>query len=179
MGGIARRDQAALARFYDRYAPVVFAFCLRSMGNRGDAEDVALEVFTEIWDRHERYDPSRGSPRAYLMNVTRSRIVDGLRARKSRARHERAITAESEMDGTAASGQSPYSNAVMDEERRKVLLAMGSLTPEQCAALELAFFDALTHAEIARRLGEPLGTIKSRIRSAVARLREALDALRS
>ena len=174
MDGIARRDRASLGWFYDRHSPLVFAFCLRSLRNRSDAEDVLLEVFVEVWERSDRYDPARGSPRTYLLNVTRSRIIDCLRARKSRARHERGVAELPDTDGAVASDHGPLSQAASGEEQQAVTLAMRSLTPEQRAALELAFFDALTHAEIAEQLGEPLGTIKSRIRAAIARLREAL-----
>src|SRR5947209_2463386 len=88
MAGIARRDHDSLTCFYDRYSPLVFAFCLRSLASRSDAEDVMLDVFTELWNRYDRYDPTRGSPRTYLMNLTRSRIVDSLRSKRSRERHQ-------------------------------------------------------------------------------------------
>jgi RNA polymerase sigma-70 factor (ECF subfamily) len=178
LAAIRSRDADAFERFYRRHSPVVFAFCVRSLRARDAAEELTLDIFWEIWDRGERYDPTRGTPVAYLLRLTRSRIVDRLRARP---RNARAGQAGGDAPVEAAAAPEPQSapgtRAVMEEQRATVARAMNELTRPQREAIEMAFFDALTHSEIAERLGEPLGTIKSRIRQALGRLREALGGL--
>lgn len=179
MAGIRSRDSASLAQLYDRHSSMVFALCVRMLRNRDEAEDVMLEVFWEIWDRSARYDDSRGSPLTYLMRITRSRVIDRLRARRSRERAEKAS-----VDGMGLGdliSQSPdiepLAGSLRTEQHGLVSQAMDALTPEQRQALEMAFFDAMTHSEIATQLKEPLGTIKSRIRQALSRLRQSLGGL--
>lgn len=170
MRRIADGDAGAFAAFYDRHSPLVFAFCLRGLRDRGDAEDLTVEIFQEIWDRCSRYEQSRGSPVTYLLRITRSRIVDRLRARRSRGLAQDVVADDPSVDESAT----PLGNMLLKEECERVRSAMRTLSPAQRTALELAFYGALTHSEIARRLNEPLGTIKTRIRQALARLRESL-----
>jgi RNA polymerase sigma-70 factor (ECF subfamily) len=179
MAGIRSRDSQALAQLYDRHSSMVFALCVRMLRDRNDAEDVMLDVFWELWDRAERYDASRASPLTYLLRVTRSRLIDRLRARRSRKRAELAsVESVGASDFEAdASGAEPLAGTLRTEERALVVRAMSDLTPDQRQAVEMAFFDAMTHTEIAAQLNEPLGTIKSRIRQALIRLRQSLGAL--
>jgi RNA polymerase sigma-70 factor (ECF subfamily) len=160
---------------------MVYAFCLRSLRDRAESEDVMTEIFFELWDRHERYDSTRGSPLAYLLRLTRSRIVDRLRSKQSRRRNDdilRSSAPDVTASGAAGARQSgPLGTALLMEQRSQVLQALKALTDGQRAVVELAFYETLSHVEIAQRLGEPLGTIKSRIRQALKRLRESLGGI--
>lgn len=177
LAAVRARDVAAFEQFYRRHNPTVFAFCLRSLRSRHAAEELALEIFWEIWDRGERYDPTRGSPLAYLLRLTRSRIVDRLRSRPNVSGGGSGADPPVEAVPATDPGSVPSAGAVLEERRASVARAMSDLTGPQREAIELAFFDAMTYPEIAERLGEPLGTVKSRIRQALGRLREALRGL--
>lgn len=179
MAGIRSRDPQALAQLYDRHSSMVFALCVRMLRDRNEAEDVMSEVFWELWDRASRFDATRGSPLTYLLRVTRSRLIDRLRARRSRQKAELASVdalGASDFESDAA-GVEPLAGTLQSEQRALMTRAMESLTPEQRKAVEMAFFDAMTHTEIAAQLKEPLGTVKSRIRQALSRLRQSLGAL--
>ncbi len=171
LGALAAGDAAALGSLYDRYSSVVFALCVRILGSRADAEEVLADVFWELWSRPGRYDPGRGNLLAYLGTLARSRAVDRLRSRRSRAMREATAA-----DPPAEAG-SPLDEAVFGERRRLVQRALGELTPDQRQAIELSFYSGLSHAEISDELREPLGTIKSRIRSGLVRLRDSLRTL--
>lgn len=183
MTRIGSHDADALAALYDRHAPAVFAFCRRALKDHPEAEDLTLDIFWEIWDRHDRYDADRAPPLTYLMRVTRSRIIDRLRGKRARSITEAADAAPSEngaFDAVAHDGApSPLDSAALAEQRLRIIQAMRQLTPPQRAVVELAFFEALSHSEIAERLGEPLGTVKSRIRQALARLRQDLNLMQA
>lgn len=178
MCAIAAGDATALARLYDRYSPIVFAFCLRSLKSDAEAEEVVVDIFWEIWQRHDRYDASRGSPRTYLLNLTRSRIIDRLRMLRARRVLPTVAldTGDGRVDeaGAAGNARPPLDDLVGSEQRDRLREAMRRLTPEQRETLELTYFDAMSNSEVAERLGQPIGTVKSRIRQALIRLREAL-----
>ena len=161
---IASGDQGALGVFYDRYAGLVNGLALRILRDTSDAEDVVQEVFVQAWRQADRFDPGRGSPEAWLSTLARTRALDRLRRRVSR-REEPSEAAP----GTTATPRNVEVLAV-----RK---ALADLSENQRKALELAYYEGLTQSEIAERLGEPLGTIKTRIRTAMIRLREALSPL--
>lgn len=181
MGAISAGDAAALARLYDRHSPTIFAFCLRALGDRMDAEDLLIDIFWEVWAREDRYDPARSSPRTYLLNLTRSRIVDRLRTLRAR-RASASVRLEGENDAQAegftheAAPAEPINDLVSAEQGAELRAAMERLTPAQREALEMAFFDAMSHSDVAQRLGQPIGTVKSRIRQALIRLREIMGA---
>jgi len=179
MSGIRARDSESFSQLYDRHGSMVFALCVRMLHDRDEAEDVMLEVFWELWDRSGRYDASRSSPLTYLMRVTRSRLIDRLRARRSRQRAELSSGEFSGISNLELKNPDvePLAETLRTEQHALVSRAMGGLTPEQRQAIEMAFFDAMTHAEIAAQLKEPLGTIKSRIRQALSRLRQTLGTL--
>jgi RNA polymerase sigma-70 factor (ECF subfamily) len=172
MDALASRDEGALSLLYDRHASAVLGVCIRILKERGDAEEVTGEVFTELWERASRYDATRGHPIAYLLNLARSRAIDRLR---TRARRERIIV-DADPAEAVASG-SPFAEARTEQMRTHIERAMGELHPEQKRALILAYFDGMSHSEIASALSEPLGTVKTRIRQGLLRLRESLDAL--
>ena len=158
---LASGDQSALAEFYDLYAGLANGLALRILRDSSDAEDVVQEAFVQVWRQAGRYDPGRGSPQAWLCTIARTRALDRLRRRASRR--------EDISDEPPAISETPQT-----EEAIAVRDALGTLSTDQRRALELAYYDGLTQSEIALRLGEPLGTIKTRIRTAMIRLRETL-----
>ena len=187
MERIASGDESALSSFYDRYKGIVFALCLRVLKDRGEAEDVLVEVFFEVWDRASRFDPGRGSPRTYLLTLTRSRAIDRHRSRAARGGPLVADAGQAATEGNAGGSRGstaggdtgreagPAAAAVARESREMIRGAVAELDEHQRMAVELAFFEGLTHREIAERLETPLGTIKSRVRLGLARLRDALE----
>jgi RNA polymerase sigma-70 factor (ECF subfamily) len=154
-------DSQALADFYDLYAGLVNGLALRILRNTAEAEDVVQEVFVQVWRQVQRFDPDRGSAEAWLCTIARTRALDRLRRR----------TARREDPGETAPGATA---APKTEEALAVRKALDGLSKEQRRALELAYYEGLTQTEIADRLGEPLGTVKTRIRTAMLRLREVL-----
>jgi RNA polymerase sigma-70 factor (ECF subfamily) len=154
-------DQHALGALYDKYAGLVNALALRVLRDASDAEDIVQEVFVQAWRQAARFDPARGTPEAWLCTMARSRALDRLRRRAARR----------EEPGEDAP---PAVAAPRNEEALAVRKALDLLSEVQRRALELAYYEGLTQTEIAARLGEPLGTVKTRIRSAMLRLREAL-----
>jgi len=176
MEAVRGKDSAAFSTLYDRYNQAIYSLCLRALRDPGEAEDLLIDIFYEMWDRADRYDPSRSSPTSYVMGVARSRVVDRLRSLKSRRR----ISAGSATDSLEAvpdaspSAASPGEAIELGERRMRIVLAMQTLSPAQRQALEMAFFDSMTHSEVAEALKEPVGTIKSRIRQALIQLRKTL-----
>jgi RNA polymerase sigma-70 factor (ECF subfamily) len=154
-------DHKALGEFYDLYAGLVNGLAIRILRDRAEAEDVVQEVFVQVWRQATRFDPHRGSPEAWLCTIARSRALDRLRRRTSRR----------EEVSTAAPGAVALPRS---DEALAVRKALEALSPDQRRALELAYYEGLTQSEIAERLREPLGTIKTRIRTAMIRLREVL-----
>jgi RNA polymerase sigma-70 factor, ECF subfamily len=172
---IKRGDSSALDALYERYSAPVYSLVWKILQNAGEAEDVALDVFWQVWRQADRYDASRGAPPAWIFTVARSRAIDRLRARHRR--EDRTISFDDPavnldpMDETAA----PDLVASFRQTRDAVRTAMKTLSAVQREAIELAFFKGLTHVEIAEQLGQPLGTIKTRIRQGLIKLRATLD----
>jgi RNA polymerase sigma-70 factor (ECF subfamily) len=168
---LARGDQSALAELYDRHARPIYSLALRILREQADAEDIVQEVFAQAWKQAARFDTSRGAVAAWLLMMARSRAIDRLRAR--RARPETASDAEKvERMPDAAVRQDLQ--LLSSEQVEMLKTALSGLPAPQREALELAYYDGLTHTEIADRLSEPLGTVKTRIRQAVIKLRESL-----
>jgi RNA polymerase sigma-70 factor (ECF subfamily) len=176
MEAVRGKDSAAFSTLYDRYSQTIYALCLRALRDPGEAEDLLIDIFYEMWDRADRYDPARSSPTSYVMGVARSRVVDRLRSLKSRRRISAgSATVVLEALPDASPSAAPPGEAIeLAERRMRIVLAMRTLSPPQRQALEMAFFDSMTHAEVAEALKEPVGTIKSRIRQALIQLRKAL-----
>jgi len=173
---VARGDDAALERLYDKYSAALYGVAYRISGEGSDAEEIVLDSFTQAWRDAPRFQAARGSVIAWLTMICRSRALDLIRARGRRAKVvTRAATAEP--DQTPAMGAAhPGSDRDLERmERRKVVIeALMDLSPPQRQAVQLAYYEGLSHSEIAERLGEPLGTVKTRVRLAMQRLRESL-----
>lgn len=165
-------DQAAFEELYDATAHRVHGLCRRLLRDTCAAEDVTQEVLMSIWTRGSGYDPARGSAMAWILRLTHARAVDRIRATESTRRRDDAFhrcSAETEHDDTAET-------AVLSLEGRDARRALAALSEVQRAALTLAYFDGLTHTQVAAALGIPLGTAKTRIRDGLLALRRALPA---
>lgn len=163
--GLDARDPAALAAFYDRYAGFALAVALRILRDRQEAEEAVQDAFWQIWSGRVRYDPLRGKFRTWVFTVARSRALDRLRRRAPAEGPIRARDLSSAVSGSEDA-----------ELQTGLLRLLGRLTRDQRDAVVLAFYEGLTHNEIAERLGEPVGTVKSRIRRGLLELRAALEA---
>jgi len=168
---MARRDQSALAELYDRHARPVYSLALRIVRDQGDAEDVVQEVFSQAWRQADRYDPARGNAAAWLLTLTRSRAIDRLRGRQARPWQ----AAEGPLSIDLPDGNlGPDLLAASAEMAGRVKSALQAIPLVERLALELAYFEGHTHTEIAERLELPLGTVKTRIRQGLGRLRAAM-----
>jgi RNA polymerase sigma-70 factor (ECF subfamily) len=169
---IASGDQAAAARLYDRHARPLYSLVLRILGNETEAEDVLQEVFEQAFRQASRYDTRRGVVAAWLLMIARSRAIDRLRARRTRVE---ARTGDVPTLDEMPDAQPDAASALIDEEQsRLVRQALGALPLLQRMAIELAYYEGLSHAEIAERLEQPLGTVKTRIRLGLLKLRDVL-----
>lgn len=166
---ITAGDAAALAELYDRYRVILFGLLMRILNNREEAEDVLQEVFLQVWRRAGDFDETRGRPFTWLVTLARSRGIDRLRTLAARERVAIAgARDEAEVISDAAS------DAFRSEQRDVVNNALDQLPNEQKQPLLLAYFDGLSQSEIAARLGAPLGTVKTRMRTGMMKLRELL-----
>jgi RNA polymerase sigma-70 factor, ECF subfamily len=169
---IAKRDEAALAALYDRYRLILFGLLLRIVNSREEAEDVLQEVFVQVWRRAADFDESRGKPFTWLVTLARSRAIDRLRQLSARERLAVASAHEAPAEASDAA-----QDASRSEQKEIVAAALRQLPEEQRQTLLLAYFEGLTQSEIAARLGTPLGTVKTRMRSGMIKLRELLGEL--
>ena len=168
---MAAGDREAFGAFYDRYAPLVYPLIVRIVRDRTDAADVLQEVFWEAWQGATAYDAGRGTPEAWMITRARTRAIDRVRA--LRRRGETFVPALDE-GLAAAPAEAGGDAAERAEDRRLVLSALEELPPAQRQAIELAYYAGLTQTEIAERLKEPLGTVKTRIRLGLERLRDVV-----
>ena len=167
LGRVQRGDEAAMAALYDRYSRVVYSVALRVLRDPSAAEDVLQEIFMQVWRTPESFVSARGSLAGWLTVVSRNRSIDLLRRRKPTEQVEDVSL--------------PTPGNLSEEGERNVMMerargVIAKLPPEQRKTLEMAFFDGLTHTEIAEMTGDPLGTVKTRIRSALLVLRKAFQA---
>lgn len=167
---IAGGDEEALASLYDRYKSILFGAILRILNSRPEAEDVLQDVFIQVWNRASDFDENRGRPFTWLVTLARSRSIDRLRQLGSRERTAQEASRNAPDDWTDAA-----QDAIKSEQSAAVRKALAALPEEQRRTLLLAYFEGLTQAEIAARLNAPLGTIKTRMRSGMMKLRELLE----
>ncbi|MEO8029851.1 MAG: sigma-70 family RNA polymerase sigma factor [Gemmatimonadota bacterium] len=173
---MALGDESAVGPLYDRYGQVLYALAYRIVGMQADAEEVVAESFAQAWREAGRFETGRGSVGAWLATIGRSRALDLVRARSRRIRIT-DTAARSDADGAPGMSRSQIDPAVQaetTERRRQVGAALETLSDPQRQAIELAYFEGLSHSEIAERLQEPLGTVKTRIRLGMQKLREVL-----
>ena len=172
---IAKGDRRAFGHLYDRSSQVLFTLSLRMLGDREEAEDLLQEVYTEVWRKSVRYDARRGSPMAWLITLTRSRGIDRLRARASRGHGMTDSIDDAPVAQTQGHGSTPFDQQADAEVRVMVMKALLELPAAQRQALELSYYEGLSHSEIAERLKEPVGTIKTRIKLGMSKLKTALQ----
>jgi RNA polymerase sigma-70 factor (ECF subfamily) len=176
MSAIAAGDPSALRDLYDRHAGQVLALCLRILRDRAEAEEALGDVFLELWEKADRFRETRGAPLSYMMTLARSRAIDRLRRRQ---RTGALVDSHPSLEAVAPAAQAaadagPYLDMAASEQKAKIRRALAGLSAAERRAVELSFFDGLSHGEIAKTLQEPLGTVKSRIRQGLLRLRDAL-----
>ena len=167
---IARGDQLALHALYVQTHQIVFTLIVRITSNRETAEELTLDVFHDVWRRAPTYEPAGGSVVGWIMNQARSRAIDRLRFDQ---RKKRVNTLTDSPLPVATTG-GPQETLDVREQGRLLRHALAVLTPEERQAIETAFFSELTYSEVAERLNQPLGTVKTRIRSGLGKLRQAL-----
>ena len=174
MQRLHHQDQRAFEAIFDRYGDLVYSTALRVLRDTQLAEDVSQEIFVRLWRKPQSYVAERGRFLTWLISVTRNRAVDEVRSRGRRQRHETASPEEQERELPASDSIDPALNAQLAEQARIVRAALAELPPEQREIIELAYFGGLTQQEISDRLDQPLGTVKTRIRLGMQKLRAAL-----
>jgi RNA polymerase sigma-70 factor, ECF subfamily len=172
---IDRRDQSAFSALYDRLSGPLYSLAMKMLGDASDAQDALQEVFVQIWSRASTYDPEKSSVFSWAVLLTRSRAIDRLRARDRRLRVVVGSTADESKAAEATDAstvESAADTANKKDEAAHVRSLLNNLPEDQRQAIELAFFGHRTHHEIAAQLGQPLGTVKARIRRGLLKLRE-------
>lgn len=170
---VAHSHPDAVSELYDRYNRLVFSLALNLVGDRSTAEEITLDVFTRIWEKAETYRPEQAKVSTWLTSITRYRSIDMLRQRGTRPEQHSVGWADVSPDSVPRV-DGPEEAAELALQQERVRAAIAELPPEQQQALALAYFKGYTHREIAEALGEPLGTIKTRIRLAMQKLRDML-----
>jgi RNA polymerase sigma-70 factor (ECF subfamily) len=160
----------ALAMLYDRYAPMVYTLALKMLHNAAEAEDLTQEAFVNFWQQ-QKYDPDRGSVGSYLATYTRSRALDRLRVGGGRRNIMKKVQ---RMTGATPRPPTPLEQAAQSERQQRLQEALNHLSPAEREVLEIAYFEGLSQSQIAQRLGIPLGTVKTRSRQGLLRLRDHL-----
>ena len=173
---VAAGDERALALLYDRYSGPLYGIAYRITGERADAEEIVLECFSQAWRHADRFQSDKGSVIGWLTVICRSRSIDLIRARGRRAKRAgSAVAADPDQTpGMSRGERSPDSAVTQDERAVRVAAALEGLSAPQREAIQLAYFEGLSQSEIAERLNEPLGTVKTRVRLAMQKLRDVL-----
>ena len=172
---VAKGDQQAFSQLYDHSSTLLFTLAVRILGNREEAAELLQDVYLEVWRKVSRYDVGRGTPVAWLVTLTKSRAIDRLRARAARGyQATNSLEAGTAMQ-VADPSPSPLETQANQELRLAVGTAVAGLPQAQQQAIELAYYEGLSHAEIAQRLNQPLGTVKTRIKLGMSKLRDGLQ----
>ena len=167
-------DVSALESLYDRHSTRVLAICLRILRDRDRAEEVMQDTFWQLWQRPDRFDPVRGRLSTFLAQIARSRSLDRLRAERSRTDRVEAARLEIEVHGDEADLEAPDARLALTERGEQVRAALAQLDVDQREIVGLTYFEGLSRAEAAERLALPIGTVKTRLRRGLERLRRAL-----
>jgi len=170
---VAARDREAFQQLYSRHSALLFSLALKILSDRAEAEDVLQDAFVQVWKTAGTFDEGRGKPLGWFIMMVRSRAIDHLRSRKTRTKLGESVAKDSAA-GTAAT--TPADEALVSEGQQAVRNALKALPAEQRIPIEMAYFGGLTQFEIAQQLGQPLGTVKTRIRTGMIHLREQLGA---
>ncbi len=171
MARISREDQDALEELYRQTSRLIHGFVVRILNNSSLAEEVTLDVYMHVWKRAVQYNPARGAPVTWLIMLARSRSIDSLRSHRNELLDRPLHTATHLIDASLG----PEETLVTDARQKLIRSALDSLQLEQRQAIELAFYSGLSHISIAEKLGQPLGTVKSRIRLGMQHLRDLLQ----
>lgn len=178
LAAVAGGESGALEALYDRHSGLLYSLLVRILKDPDDAQEVLQETFVKVWSSARTYDSARGSEVAWLVTVARSRAIDKLRARRTRATYEYEAGREAEHCTGLADRETGADHAIRTETQKAVHGGLAALPDAQRVPLELAYFDGLSQAEIASRLGQPLGTIKTRMQTGMRKLRGQLDRYR-
>ena len=170
MTQIAQQNQTALSHFYDRYAQIIYSIAYRSLGSVEESEEVLMDVFAQVWRTADRYDQARARVDTWLFMIARSRIFDRLRSGQRRGKVTDALIAFDAVDQVLEN-----EDVEISERRELVANAMGKLPIEQRQVLELSYYGGLSHREISDQTGLALGTVKTRIRLGLDKLRSCLQ----
>lgn len=171
---IAHESTEALSVFYDRYSRLVFSLALNTVGDHATAEEITQDVFFRVWEKANTYRVEQAKVSTWLTSITRYRAIDVLRRRGSRPEQDSVQWEDVSLNALPTSDDKTEELVALSLRRVRVQAAVASLPAEQRKALALAFFQGMTHSEIAEFLGDPLGTVKTRIRSGMKKLREIL-----
>jgi len=174
--GLRARDGDALEKLYEQYSHILFAVIVRILRDERESEDVLQEVFLQAWKQADRYSEKRGSVKAWLVMMARSRAVDRVRSIESGKRVQAAVAEEEPLLGR--DDPRPGQSADREERRRLVRASLEALTREQREVLELAFYQDMSHSEISEHLKRPLGTVKTQMRGALMALRQGFRKLK-
>lgn len=172
---VAKGDHQAFSQLYDQSSMLLFTLAVRILGNHEEAAELLQDVYFEVWRKVSRYDVGRGTPIAWLITLTKSRALDRLRARTARGHHATGSVEAGTVAQLTDEGPSPFEMKADQELRTAVITAVEGLPQAQQQAIELAYYEGLSHTEIASRLNQPLGTVKTRIKLGMSKLREVLQ----
>jgi RNA polymerase sigma-70 factor, ECF subfamily len=174
--GLRARQPASLERLYEQYSHILFAVIVRILRDERESEDVLQEVFLQAWNQADRYSEKRGTVKAWLVMMARSRAVDRVRGIESAKRTKAALAEEEPLLGNHS--EPAGATAIREERRKLVREAIGTLSREQREVLDLSFYGGMSHSEISEHLGRPLGTVKTQMRMALLSLRKGFGKLK-
>jgi len=172
---IVQKRPEAISALYDRYSRLVFSLALNVVGDRETAEEITQDVFYKVWENADTYRSEQAKVTTWMTSITRYRAIDILRKRRTRPESDSLDWAETSASVHSSALDGPEEMTDLALQQQRIRLAVSSLPPEQQSVLALAFFQGLTHSQIATKLNQPLGTVKTRIRLGMQKLREILE----